>query len=98
MSAAAKPGSNGRHKFEILVIGCGNELRGDDAVGPKTAAMVAEWNLPGIRIMVCQQFSPDLAVPVAASRRVVFIDSTVESSNGVSLREVQPEDLKAASP
>jgi len=96
MSAAPKRKSNGKHKFEILVIGCGNELRGDDAVGPKTAAMVAEWNLPGIRTMVCRQFSPELAVPIAASRRVVFIDSAVEPSSGVSLREVQPADPKAA--
>ena len=98
MSAAAKRGSKGKHKFEILVIGCGNELRGDDAVGPKTAAMVAAWNLPGIRTMVCRQFSPDLAVPIAASRRVIFIDSAVEPSGGVTLREVQPEDSKATNP
>jgi len=90
MNSAAKGRSKGRHKFEILVIGCGNELRGDDAVGPKTAAMVAEWHLPGIRAMVCQQFSPDLAVPIAASRRVVFIDSAVEPSGNVTLREVRP--------
>jgi hydrogenase maturation protease len=97
-TAAPKHGSNGNHKFEILVIGCGNELRGDDAVGPKTAAMVAQWNLPGIRTMVCRQFSPDLAVPIAASRRVVFIDSAVKKSSSVSLREVQPENPKTANP
>ncbi len=96
--SAAKRRAKSKHKFEILVIGCGNELRGDDAVGPKTAAMVAEWNLPGIRTMVCRQFSPDLAVPIAASRRVVFIDSAVEPSSSVTLREVQPEDPKTTNP
>src|SRR5947209_7059306 len=35
----------------VLVIGYGNELRGDDGVGPCVARTVASWQRPGLRAL-----------------------------------------------
>jgi hydrogenase maturation protease len=81
------PGGN-----DLLVIGYGNELRCDDGVGPKVAIAVAEWNLAGVRALVCHQLTPELADPIAAARRVVFVDAAADSSQSVELRRIEPAD------
>lgn len=35
----------------ILVIGYGNDLRSDDAVGQRVAQMIAVWNLSNVRFL-----------------------------------------------
>jgi hypothetical protein len=50
---------------EILVIGYGNTLRGDDGVGPRVAEAIEELNLPGVRTLVCQLLTPEFADPIA---------------------------------
>jgi hydrogenase maturation protease len=77
---------------DLLVIGYGNELRCDDGVGAKVAAAVAEWNLSGVHALVCHQLTPELAEPISAARRVVFVDASLESQASVELREIQPTD------
>lgn len=74
----------------MLVIGYGNELRSDDAVGPKVAAAVEEMKLPGVRTIVCHQLTPELAEPVSRASRVVFVDAAVDAT------EVQLCGLKPA--
>jgi hydrogenase maturation protease len=98
MKTPAERETGGGTKTALLVIGYGNELRSDDGVGPKTAEVVAEWNLPGVRTLVCHQLTPEFAVPIASAQCVVFIDATVDSQNSVELREVQaagPDQLMA---
>ena len=63
---------------DILVIGYGNELRGDDAVGPRIAGKVEEWHLPGVRAIACHQLTPELAQDIAGARTVIFVDASVE--------------------
>ncbi len=88
---------------ELLVIGYGNILRGDDGVGPRVAEAVGELNLPGVRTLVCQQLSPEHAEPVARARRVIFVDArlcseatarqaAVDQISGVQLRKLEPGD------
>jgi hydrogenase maturation protease len=90
MKTTAEWGASGGTKSALLVIGYGNELRSDDGVGPKTAAAVAEWNLPGVRTLICHQLTPELAVPIAASECVIFIDAAVGSRRSVDLCELKP--------
>ena len=75
---------------DFLVIGYGNELRCDDGVGARVAAAVAEWNLDGVRSLVCHQLTPELADPIASARRVIFVDAAVDSSTSVQLRSIEP--------
>jgi hydrogenase maturation protease len=94
---------------EILVLGYGNELRGDDAAGPRAVAMIEGLNLPGVRTLVVQQLTPDLSEALSQARAVVFVDaslaqpgeetvvSAIEPSAGSPLRPhvSDPRDLLA---
>ena len=60
----------------VLVIGYGNALRGDDAVGRRAAErLAADGRLPGARIDACHQLTPELAADIAAARLVVLVDA-----------------------
>jgi hydrogenase maturation protease len=62
------------NNWKNLVIGYGNDLRGDDAAGIRAAEKLAAWS-PGSRIIITHQLTPELACDIAASSRVVFVDA-----------------------
>jgi hydrogenase maturation protease len=62
---------------ELLVIGYGNELRGDDGAGPRVARSVAAWHRRGVRALAVHQLTPELAAELADVERVVFVDAAV---------------------
>ena len=59
----------------LLVIGYGNELRCDDAVGPRAARAVAAWRLSGVEGITTHQLTPELAARIGEAERVVFVDA-----------------------
>jgi hydrogenase maturation protease len=65
---------------DILVIGYGNTLRGDDGIGPAVVNEIAALGLPGVRTLVVPQLTPELAAEVAAARMVVFVDAGIASA------------------
>lgn len=76
-----------------LILACGNTLRGDDGVGP----WLAEWAEnkfrleTDVRVIVRQQWTPELAEEIARVHSVLFIDCSVDSAPGaISLISVQP--------
>jgi hydrogenase maturation protease len=59
-----------------LVVGYGNALRGDDAVGCRVAELLAgDARLAGARIEARHQLTPELAEDIAAAGLVVLIDA-----------------------
>ena len=62
---------------DALVIGYGNTLRGDDGIGPAVAEAVAALGLPGVRVIVAHQLTPELAADLADAQLVVFVDAAV---------------------
>ena len=78
---------------DILVIGYGNELRGDDAIGLRVAEAVAAWQLPGVRALAVPQLTPELSEDIAAARQVVFVDATTEPV--IHDVQVRPLDARA---
>jgi hydrogenase maturation protease len=77
----------------ILVIGYGNALRGDDAVGPRAASAVAELGWPGVIAKEVTQLTPELAEPLASARLAIFVDA--RPANGeecVAVRPIEPAD------
>jgi hydrogenase maturation protease len=48
---------------QVLVLGYGNTLRRDDAVGPLAAEAVAGWGRPGVLALALPQLLPELAEP-----------------------------------
>lgn len=77
---------------ELLVIGYGNTLRGDDGVGPRVAEAVEALRLPGVRTFTCQQLSPEHAELIARAGRVVFVDAAVDAPREVQLRPLAPNE------
>lgn len=70
----------------VLVLGYGNTLRGDDGIGPAVAEEIAARRLPGVRVLVVHQLTPDLAADLAEARLAVFIDA---AAGGEAVRAVR---------
>lgn len=72
---------------DLLIIGYGNELRGDDASGLHVArALAAE----GYRAIETHQLLPELAEEIASASRVVFVDCDLNLAPGeVAVTPVQ---------
>jgi len=62
-----------------LVIGYGSSLRGDDQAGPVAAGQLSRL---GFACRVAAQLTPELAADIAAARRVIFLDASVEVAPG----------------
>jgi hydrogenase maturation protease len=73
---------------EALVIGYGNTLRGDDGIGPAVAGDLAALAIPGVRVIVAHQLTPELAADLADARLAVFVDATL---GGEPVRAVRIE-------
>lgn len=59
----------------VLIIGYGNDLRGDDGIGPQVAQIVAGWRLPQVRSLPLHQLTPELASDIAGVSLVIFVDA-----------------------
>ncbi|MEK6651231.1 MAG: hydrogenase maturation protease [Bacteroidota bacterium] len=57
-----------------LIIGIGNELRGDDAAGP-VAARLLRTRVPEADVLEVHQLTADLATSLSTYDTVVFIDA-----------------------
>ena len=68
-----------------LIIGYGNDLRSDDGAGIRAATMIAARDL-AVRVITCQQLTPELADDIAAAAQVVFIDAYAADERGARLR------------
>ncbi len=62
-------------EYDFLIIGYGNELCGDDAVGPWVATAVAEWKLPTVKSLAVPQLAPELSAELAKTNYVMFVDA-----------------------
>jgi hydrogenase maturation protease len=77
----------------IFVIGYGNPLRGDDAIGQHIAQSL-KGNFPSnvVRVQSAYQLTPELAEPISYARFVIFIDARVGEMPGRILQEhVMPQ-------
>ena len=63
---------------DVLVVGYGSELHHDDAVGRRVAETIERHGLAGVTVLTSTQLVPELAEPIAAADRVVFVDASVE--------------------
>ena len=75
-------------KIELLVIGYGNTLRSDDAVGQVVAQRLEEQRLHGVRVISRHLLTPELAEPISQARKVVFVDASLERASKVQTRSL----------
>ena len=73
-----------------LVIGYGNTLRSDDAVGPKAVEELDKLRLPGVHTLSYPLLTPEAAEPVSRAREVIFIDAATGNGHDVQLRVLKP--------
>ena len=55
------------NQCSFLIVGYGNELRGDDGVGPQVAMAILDWHLPSVKSL--SVYLPPQAL--ATARRVL---------------------------
>jgi len=65
-----------------LLIGWGNELLGDDAAGRRVAQAVEAEGVPGVDVIDIHQLTPELALRVAETHRVIFVDACPAVQDG----------------
>lgn len=82
-------------KAPILVIGCGNLLRGDDGVGPVLVRRLFELGLPpGIRLADGGTAGMDVAFAMEGARQVVIVDACKSGSEAGDIFEIPGEDIE----
>jgi hydrogenase maturation protease len=77
------------HRDDVLVIGYGSDLRGDDAAGRCAAEAVAARGLPGVRVLSVPQLLPEIADHLTRCRSVIFVDASATGET-VEVRRMAP--------
>jgi hydrogenase maturation protease len=85
-----------------LIIGYGNELRGDDGAGVRLAQQLADDPALDGRdavVLARRQLTPDLALDLSLTRRLILLDATTQLAPGeTELRRLAIETPAAAAP
>lgn len=84
---------------ELLVIGCGNILRGDDAVGPVLIRTLFTRGVPaGVRIVDGGTAGMDVAFGMRGAQRVVIVDAAATGAEPGTIYRVPAEELTELPP
>ena len=87
--------------LRALIIGYGNPLRGDDALGWRAAEVLAAApeivNDPSVRVETVHQLTPELAETIAGAEVTVFIDASLPAP-GHPPGTVRCEEIHAKTP
>ncbi|NJN75508.1 MAG: hydrogenase maturation protease [Synechococcaceae cyanobacterium RL_1_2] len=86
-------------KSEVLVIGYGNTLRGDDGIGPYVAQRLQQdysgSRVCNLRVLAVHQLTPELAQTIAESqvKMVIFIDAIAHrSQTQPTIEKLEPKN------
>ena len=82
-----------------LVIGCGNLLRGDDAVGPVLVRRMLERGLPDdLEVADGGTSGMDVAFRMRGASQVVLVDATATGGEPGSLYRLEGADVESLPP
>jgi hydrogenase maturation protease len=62
----------------VLVLGIGNDLRGDDALGPLVADALEATAPDGVTVRAVHGLTPELVIELARADVVVFVDADMD--------------------
>lgn len=80
--------------MDTLIIGCGNLLRGDDAVGPILVRVIAERGIPsGVRLADGGTAGMDVAFKMRGADHVIIVDACRTGQPPGTLYQVPGEEL-----
>jgi hydrogenase maturation protease len=74
--------------LRTLVVGYGNTLCGDDALGPLVIERLRPL-LPATELVACHQLAPELAATLSEVDAVIFVDAAVEEGEPGTVRVVR---------
>lgn len=84
---------------ETLIVGCGNLLRSDDAVGPVLIRRLWELGLPEhIEVVDGGTAGMDVAFKMEGRQEVVIVDACVSGAEPGTVYEVPGTELESLSP
>lgn len=72
----------------VQVLAAGNEMRGDDAAGPRLAAFIEAMALPVVRVLHDFQFQVEHAVDLSAADLAIFIDAHATQTAPLTFTEL----------
>ena len=82
---------------QILVVGYGNPLRGDDGFGGLAAKNVEKRQIPGLKAIICHQLNPELAAFLSDSSHAIFFDAVPGDDPGtLNATPVEQCDLSSS--
>ncbi len=79
----------------ILIVGIGNVLRGDDGIGAYIASRIEHLRLPGVQTMAVQQLHIELLDDFLAYNHIVLVDASV-STRKVSFSSLTKQNTSPA--
>jgi hydrogenase maturation protease len=86
-------GRDGIATRNIVVIGYGNTLRGDDAVGQHVALAVSNWNVLGLTGVAVHQLTCDIAELLSRADLAIFVDAKLAGEPDlVEVRMLDPSN------
>jgi len=82
----------------VLVIGYGNPLRGDDALGCVVADQLIKARPRGVGVILTHQLTPEIADPLSRAALAIFVDAACDWTPGrVRCRSVAPQKARLTS-
>ena len=63
----------------ILIVGVGNTLMGDDGIGAYVAARLEEMQLQGVHAITVQQMTSDLLDEMLQAGKTIIVDAAMEA-------------------
>ena len=83
-----------RAAVSTLVIGWGNELRGDDGAGRRVITRLTTCHVHGIELISTRQLTPELAFRLALFDCVIFVDAVaVCGKENTTMRRISAADI-----
>ncbi|MGO8718414.1 MAG: hydrogenase maturation protease [Acidobacteriaceae bacterium] len=75
----------------VLILACGNPLRGDDGLGRWMAGKMQDRFVSSqVEVLSSHQFTPEMAEPISTADTVIFLDCSATSAPGqISLHPVE---------
>jgi len=68
-----------------VIIGYGNELRGEDAFGVDTIKKLKKLDLKNTRLISMHQLTPELVLQLLDANEIIFIDASYDEKNHYAL-------------
>lgn len=77
-----------------VIVGYGNELRGEDAFGVDVIEALQKQELPNTKLLSVMQLTPELTLELLEATHIVFVDAAFSQTDNYALacsREIQKD-------